>query len=176
MREKIASEMSEGTSATSDRMAERNALEKVIGASTYELPESLVADSANSYFQQEVERLRRQRVPAADIEAREEELRKEARDNAEQEIKSFFTLREIGKAEGIEVSEEDFEAEAESIQARTGAERDMITRFLQEDEHRDSYTDRIFRRKAMQALLSHAKIVEKELTRESDEENESAGA
>lgn len=176
MREKIAEEMRTGTAATSDRMAERNALEKVIAASTYELPESLVTDSANSYFEQEVARLRQQRMPGAEIEEREEALRKEARENAEQEIKSFFTLREIGKAEGIEVTEEDFEAEAESIQARTGAERDMVTRFLQEDEHRDAYTDRIFRRKAMEALLAHVKIVEKELTRESDEENDTADA
>ncbi|MFP4499680.1 MAG: trigger factor [Candidatus Hydrogenedentota bacterium] len=171
MRKQIAGEMRERTKAASTEMVEQNAINKVIENSSFELPATLVEDSARQYYEQEVQRLRSSHVPGEQIEEREDELRAEARKNAENEIKGYFAMREIGRREGVEVTDADLEEEADSIVARTGAERDMVTRFLANEDQRSSYGDRIFRRKAMALIIDNANITERELTREEDEEN-----
>ena len=170
MREKVAAELKESTKSTSDNMAEQNAIDKLLEVCTFELPKSLIESSAHEYFNQEVNRLRAQHVAGSEIEEQEDEIRAEAHKNAEEEIKKYFLLRELGKAEGIEVTEEDMEKEAEAIMERTGAAMDTITRYLDESGERDNYTDRIFRRKAMAVVIGNAKITEKELPREPEAE------
>jgi trigger factor len=172
MREKVAAEMLERTKATSDGMAEQNVMDKLLEVCTFELPKSLIESSANEYFNHEVNRLRTNHVPGSEIEAHEEEIRAEARANAIDEIKKFVALREVGDAEGIVVSEEDMMKEAEMISQSTGTEIDTVTQYLAQSDKRDSYTDRIFRRKAMAVLLGNAKITEKELPREPEEKKD----
>jgi trigger factor len=124
-----------------------------------------------------VRRLIEMRVQPASITEREEELRKEAAENAEKNIKGYVVINEIGDAEGIEVNEEDFEKEAEAIQVRTGMEMDVVQKFLQQDDQRDSYESRIFRQKAMEVVISSATVTEKEVSSEEleadDEQQES---
>ncbi len=145
-------------------------MDAVIEASTFELPPSLLSSVGTEYFNQEVRRLASMRVPGNQIEEHEEEIRAEARKNAERELKEFVVLNKIAEAEGIEVTEADFEREAEAIQERTGAELDVVRRYMQQDEQHDEYESRIIRRKAMELLLEHAKITDKEVPAEELEE------
>jgi trigger factor len=172
LRETFAKQLTERFEATSRRIAETNAMKAIVEASTFELPKTLVEASAKEYYEQEVRRLSELRVPQSDIRARDEEIRAEAEANAIREIKGFVALNEIGSAEGIEVTEADFEKEAESIIARTGAASEAVGRFLQDEAHRDEYEGRIYRRKAMDLILGNAQITDKEVTEdELDKEN-----
>lgn len=172
MRAKIAADLRAGSGAQSDSIAESNAMEKIIAGSTFELPESLLESVSRDSYEQELRRLREMRVPAAEAEEREEELRKSARERAELELKEFVVLREISRAEKLQVTEADFEREAEAISRRTGAELKAVTGVLQGEEYRDEYTDRILRRKALELVIQNAKIVEKEIPREEGEEGD----
>jgi len=172
MREQTAEGLRGRSSAYSDQLAEDNAMGTIIEASTFELPKSLIQSSAEEYYQQEVRRLMELRMPRSEIETRDAEIRADAEATAIRNIKGFVVISEIGEAEGIEVTDADFEEEAEAIRQRTGMEMEVISRYLEGTEQRDEYESRIFRRKAMAVVLEHAVVSEKEVTRDEMEESD----
>ncbi len=172
LRADIEKQLQEGASAQSDRIAENNAIKTIVEASTFELPKSLVQSSANEYYNQEIRRLMSLRVPQSEIEERDEEIKKEAEENALRNIKGYVAVSEIGKAEDIEVTDADFEKEAEAIQGRTGMDMEVIGRFLAQEEQRDEYFNRIFRTKALAVVMENAKVTEKEVTQEELEQDD----
>ncbi|MBI1318257.1 MAG: trigger factor [Candidatus Hydrogenedens sp.] len=166
MKTKVADDLREGANQQSQRIAENNALKQVVDASTFELPESLVASSAREYYNQEVRRLVSLRIAPADLMARDAEIQAEARKVAEDNIKTFVAINEIGMKEDIEVTEADFEAEAANIMSRTGMDMQVVQRFLAQSEQRSDYEGRIFRQKAVKVVLNAATITEKEVSRD----------
>lgn len=170
LRQQVADRLRQGAETQSRNAVEQHAMAKIIEGSTFELPQSLLKSVADEYFSQEVRRLASLRVPGNVIEEREEEIREEARGNAERELKEFVALNKIGEAEGIEVTEADFEREAEAIQERTGAEMETVRRFMQQTDQQDEYESRILRRKAMDFLLENANITDREVPAEELEE------
>jgi trigger factor len=166
MRAKIEEQLRDNSKTQSDSKAEANAMETIVADSTFELPASLVESSAKEYYEQEVRRLMELRMPASELEKRDEEIRKESREIAINNIKGFVAVNEIGEAEDIEVTEEDFENEATAIMNRTGMEMDVVNRFLAQSEQRDSYESRLFRQKAMAVVMDNAEVTEKVVTKE----------
>jgi FKBP-type peptidyl-prolyl cis-trans isomerase (trigger factor) len=142
--------------------------------STYEIPASLIESSTQEYYRQELQRLAQLRISPAEVQKRAPEILEEARQAAVDNIKAFVTINEIGLAEGISVTEEDFAQEAAAIQARTGMNLDVVQRFLSQADQRSDYEGRIFRRKAMQIVANAAEIKDVVVTREEmDKEEES---
>ena len=172
MREGIADRMSKEAEKRGNRVAEHAALEQVIACSEYELPKSMVERAAREYFEREERRLRTLHVSASEIKEKEEEILQKAHDEAAHDIKAVVTVSEIGKAEGVEISEEDWEQEAEAIAERSGADMELIGKFLAQKEQRSEYEERIFRRKAVAALMSHATVTDKQVEREELEKRE----
>ena len=166
MKAKIEDQLRAESKDKSDSQAEANAMKTIVAESTFELPVSLVNSSAEEYYQQEVRRLMALRIPASEVEKRDEEIRKEARELAIENIKGFVAVNEIGEAEDIEVTEADFEKEAEAIMTRTGMEMDVVNRFLSQADQRDNYESRLFRQKAMAVVMDNAKVTEKVVTKE----------
>ena len=174
LRERLTKQLQDNSKETSERIVRGRALDAVIEKSTYEIPKTLIASVAQNYVEEEVRRLIRMRVPVDQIEQRMEEVKKQADDAAIDEIKRTVTLNEIGEAEGIEVTDEDFESEAATIAMQTGMQSDLVSRYMSEESDRRSmYESRIFRAKAMNAVMEHAQITDKEVPGEELEESES---
>jgi len=181
MRASVEERLRESAADTSARLAERNAISAVVEASTFEMPKSLIERVSADNYAESVQELMRMRVPQSLIAEQEEELRARARDNAIEEIKRLVVLNEISEAEGIEVTEEDFESEMEEMAARTGVGLDALGDYIGGDaERRSRYEDRIYRAKALKVILDNAVITDKEVTDEeleaqSREEGEAGG-
>ncbi len=175
LRERVNNQLRENSIQTSDRIARSRALEAVIEKSKYEIPKTLIDDVARSHYEDEVRRLIQMRVPVEQIESRMEELRKGAEESAVDEIKRTVTLMEIGSAEGIEVTDADFESEASTIAMQTGIDSDTVAQYMSEESDRRSmYEGRIYRAKAMDLIMEHAKVTDKEVPREEIEETDEA--
>lgn len=174
MREKVRADLRAGADAQSTRVVESRLLDQVIEKATFELPKTLVAESAHTYFEQEMRRLMSLRTPIAELNEREEAIRAEALENAIREIKKFVAINEIGRVEECHVTEEDFDKEASAITERSGMDMDVVRRFLSQSDQRDEYASRIFRQKALAVLTSDAKITDKEVSRERLEEEDEA--
>jgi trigger factor len=175
LRERIVNQLREGSTQTSERIARSRALEAVVEASKYEIPKILIEDVARSHYEEEIRRLIQMRVPVEQIESRMEDIRKQADESAIDEIKRTVTLSEIGSAEGIEVTDADFESEATNIALQTGVDSDTVSRYISEEaDRRSMYESRIFRAKAMNVIMEHAKVTDKEVPQDEIEETEKA--
>jgi trigger factor len=171
LKDRLKKQLQENSAQHSDRIARARALDKVIEGSTYEIPKSLVADVARGIFEDRVRNLIQSRVPVDQITAQTETLRSQSNEEAVLEIKRMVTLNEIGEAEGIEVTDEDFENMAEDIASRTGLQADVVSQYMAEEgRRRNMYEDRIFREKAIRVVMDNAKITDKEVPREELEE------
>ncbi len=173
LREKVTARLQEGATGESNEIAEARLLKTIIDSSTFELPRSLIETMGHEFFEETVKNLKQRRVPASEIQAKEEQLRVEAREEAIAAIKSWTTLNEIAEAEGIEVTDEDFEMEAAAVSQRTGASVEVVAKYMGDAEHRSKYERRMLHNKVMAALISFAQITDKEVTREElDKEDE----
>ena len=171
LKERIKKQLASNSTEHSERVARARALDAIIEISTYELPKSLIEDVANGFLEDRARELLKQRVPAEQIEQRREQLTADAKKDAELEIKRMVTLNEIGDAEGIAVTDEDFETMAENIAARTGVRADMVSQYMSEEsQRRGAYEGRIFREKAIKLVMEHATIKDIEVEREALEE------
>jgi trigger factor len=175
MREAITKDLQAGADNQGREIAEQRAIQAVVEASTFEIPKSLIDSSAEVYYKQELRRLITLRVPTTELDEKEAELRKQAEEHALREIKGYVVIGEIGRTEKVEVLDEDFEKEAEAIMSRTGMDIDIAKRFLDQDDKRSDYEERIYRKKAVAAIMESAKVTEKKVTRE-ELEKDSADA
>ena len=166
MRNKVAERLCASASTEGNSIAEERALKAIVESSTFEIPKSLVTRIAHGMIEDRVQELARARVPATDIEQRMPEIRAKAEQRATNSIKSWTALQEIAEAEGIEVTNQDFEQEAQALSQRSGATLDAAAQYLGEEERRDSYAMRFLQAKTLRAIMSHANIVDKQLTPE----------
>ncbi|NIA15215.1 MAG: trigger factor [Nitrospiraceae bacterium] len=166
MREKIGRQLQENASGEGNSVAEDRVMKAIIEGCTFELPKSMVDSMAHDSFEERVDRLRQVRMPAAQIEQQEDELRAAAEREAVETIKQWVAVQEIAEAEGIEITDADFEQEAASISQRTGADVETVSKYLASGENRSSYEVRLLRTKVMAALLEHADVTDREMTPE----------
>ena len=175
MREAVKKDLQAGADNQGRAIAEQRAIQAVVAASTFEIPKSLVDSSAAEYYKQELRRLISLRVPTTELDEKEAELRKNAEEHALREIKGYVVVGEIGRTEKIEVLDEDFEKEAEAIMSRTGMDMEIAKRFLDQEDKRSDYEERIYRKKAVAVIMAGAKVTDKKVTRE-EMEKDSADA
>lgn len=166
LKAKVKDQLQAGATERSNQIAQARLLEEVVNASTFEMPKSMLENASREYFEEEVRHLMSHRVPASELREREDELRAKAAKDAEMDIKKMVALAEIGEAEGIEVTDEDFDVEAEMLGQRYGVSKDAVFQFLQQKEERNTVEDRIFRAKTLKHLMSLAKITDKEVPRD----------
>lgn len=171
MREAVKKDLQAGADNQGRAIAEQRAIQAVVAASTFEIPKSLVDSSAAEYYKQELRRLISLRVPTTELDEKEAELRKNAEEHALREIKGYVVVGEIGRTEKIEVLDEDFEKEAEAIMSRTGMDMEIAKRFLDQEDKRSDYEERIYRKKAVAVIMAGAKVTDKKVTREEMEKD-----
>ena len=176
LREKMAEQLRKSSADQSRSITEARALEAIIENSTFEMSKRMIDAVANNYRQQQYQSLGQSRMNPDAMKERMEQIEANAEAEAIKSIKATVTLNTIGDAEGIEVTEEDFEKEASVMAKSMGMEDQvqMVAQYMAQGEQRSTYADRIFRTKAMDIILDAAKITDKELTREELEEIEAA--
>lgn len=175
LREKLTEQMRASSADQSKRISESRALDAIIKGSTYEMSQTMVDSVAANYKQQEYQNLGQAQMSPDDMKARMEYIEANAEAEAVKSIKAMVTLNEIGDAEGLEITEEDFEKEASIMAKSMGMEDqvEMVAQYMAQGEQRSTYADRIYRAKAMAIIIDNATVTDKELTREELEEIES---
>ncbi len=158
----------------SKSIAESRGLEAVVEASKFEISPKLVDSVARQHLEQSLQRLIQQGLPREEFQEKMTALETESKESAVRSIKSMVVLNEIGEAEGVDVTDADFEKEAQTISKSMGADAEMVAQYLKSGEQRSTYVDRIYRGKALAVIMDNAKITDKELTR--DELDKEAGA
>ncbi|MCL5997661.1 MAG: trigger factor, partial [Chloroflexi bacterium] len=87
----------------------------------------------------------------------DEQVRQDLRPNAETRAKRGLVMREMARAEGIQVSDEEIAAEVERTSAQFGGRTEEIRRTLMRDESRRTVHNNILSNKVMQRMVQIAR-------------------
>ena len=87
----------------------------------------------------------------------EEELREETRETVEQQLRRSYLITEVAQNEGIEASEEDVNAEIETMIETSGEQGEQVRQLLMNQENRDSVARSIRSRRTVEHLIAIAK-------------------
>lgn len=87
----------------------------------------------------------------------EEEYRESMRETAEDRVRRGLALGQLVEAEGLEVSEDDIDAEIERMAEGLGDEAEKFREFLATDEMRDSVRNRLVSQAAVELLTEIAR-------------------
>jgi len=166
LREKVTERLRESASGQGAAIAQERTLKAVIDAATFEIPKTMIRNLADGSYEDRVEELRKQRMPAAEIEQHEDALRAGSEAAAVATIKQWVALQEVADAEGIEVTDEDFEREAADMAQQMGASAEAVAEFMGGEDRRSGYEMRFLRAKVLDCILSHAEVTDRELTPE----------
>lgn len=166
LREKVADQLRQSAMSQSDEIAKSRLVAQVVKDSTFEFPKSLLKRAVDDEYEERVKELRKARMPEVEIQAKEADTRKEVEERVIASLKPFLALNEIAEAEGIEVTEKDFEQEAAQLGGRLGMSAEAVVNAIDSEGRRDDYETRIFRNKALTVLMNHAAIADKEVSRD----------
>ncbi len=87
----------------------------------------------------------------------EEELREETRETVEQQLRRSYLISEVSQTEGIEASEEDIEAEIDTMATTSGEQGEQVRQMFMIQENRDSVARSIRSRHTVEHLVAIAK-------------------
>ena len=166
MREQVEERLRLEGTARSEHIVRGRAAKALVEGATFEMPKGIVDHAAEAHYNDEVERLKAMRLPAARIAEREEQLRETSREAAVENLKTMVALNEAGTALNIEVTEDDFEKETAAMSANAGVTPEQVAQYIEDEGQRNSVEGRIFRAKVVEMIVAAARITDKEISEE----------
>lgn len=143
-----------------DRAMRDQVLRYLLDRTPLELPEKLSARQTDRAIMRRVIELQQQGVPMADIEARIDQLRTIARNEATTELKLQFVLDKIAEEFKVEVTDEEVNDAIARIARRYGRRFDRVRDQLQQQGTLSMLSEQIRHEKVIDVLLRDANVVE----------------
>ncbi len=141
-------------------MFENALIEAVVNRSTIEVPDVMIERQIDSQIEDLKADLARERLTWQDYlssaNTTDEQVRASLRDSAVASLKSYLSLREIARKEGIQVTPAEVTAEIEGTAAQFGRARNAVRERLSTRDQREKLESRIFFAKATARLAEIA--------------------
>lgn len=131
----------------------RQILDQLLAGTPFDLPADLVRREEQTTIRRLVMDLRREGVTDNEIRASEAAIRANAHESTLRSLKELLLLSKIAEAEEIEVDEEDFLVEIESMAERTGESPRRIRSRLEKEGLTQQFTTQILERKVIDRIL-----------------------
>ena len=126
----------------------------------FEVPDSMVEAEIDRVLRKSLERLAMQGIDPKRLPMPTQEQRDRLRPAAVRTVKAFQLLSAIGKQEGIEISDEDIEAEIAKKADLLGVSADHVKDQLEEAAMMDDMREALRQEKAYSLIEEHAEITE----------------
>jgi trigger factor len=147
---------------------QRQAVEnQLIAAATekaeVEVPEQLIQQRSEAKLREMAERLRSGGYTLADYlgeNRTEEDLRRDLRRVAEEELKSRLVVEAIGKAERLQATEEEVEAKLQALAGGDADKAAQLRKRLEQENRLEDFVARLTAEKAVNLLVATAEINE----------------
>jgi trigger factor len=140
------------------------AVEALVQLVEEEAPEALVAQEMQARLRDLSMRLSAQGMTPEQYLAAtgrdQQQLVDELRETAMQAVKADLALRAVAEAEGVEVDDDDLDAEITGIAARLREKPDKVRRQLERNEQLAAVRSDLRTRKALEWLLEHIELVD----------------
>jgi len=164
LREDIRKRLLVAAEARAREQVQRSLLDRLVAMHEFPLPavlvnneiESLVADAKG--YMQRIGRPWEEYLAAKEVD--EDGLRTEYRVEAERRVRTSLLLEEIAKAEAIEVTTSDLEAELAQLARSYGLSRDSLIQMIRKNTGFGPLIDSVRKQKTIDHLIAHATIVD----------------
>lgn len=156
MRERLRAE---GEDQARRRM-EAGVREALLERNVFEVPNSLVDRQVVSMIDDMARRMTSQGVDLKKVHLDFEKMRERFAPAAEKSVRAAMLLAAIAKAEAIDVTYPEMEAEMKALAEASGMEFEKVREITSEEERLDELRNRLMERKVMEYLLANAAVRE----------------
>jgi trigger factor len=174
MKTGLRTQFEEAASEAAQRQLQENILDALLETSEFEIPPMIVEHEAEHVIRDQQEALARYQVSMQDYMENAgksgEELLEEAKESALTRLKRTVLIEEIAKNEEVEVSDDDLEAEIETLLANAGPQADRSQ--VESEEAQSSIRSMLLRRKSVEKLAEIVKSNEGTLAKAASAEAE----
>ena len=176
LKEDLKNNLEESISENIKRNFENAVLAKVVDGATVEIPEIMIEARVDRMLERMADDLKRQGLSMEDyqkyLNKTEEELRVDMKPNAEREVRTELVLKAVAKAEGIEATDEDIDAEIARIAEIYSQEVDSVRGIFETQGTLPLIARDLQMKKTIAFLTDNAKVVAIKETENETEVNE----
>ncbi|HEY0170284.1 MAG TPA: trigger factor [Pyrinomonadaceae bacterium] len=174
LRARVRENLSKNAEHESEHQLRDDVLGRLIEQHRFEVPETIVSYQANQILQSMVRDMMQRGMDPRSQEVNWEAMRDLVRDRAGDDVRGSMLLERVAEAENIEVSDEEVEAEIQSMAEGSRQSVEQVRAALTKQGGERSIADRLRNRKALDFLVQHARVRDEEW-REEAAESQAAG-
>lgn len=139
---------------------ENQALGILLEKADFSVPSSLVESQLKHLVEQETEHLLKQGLKAADIKAKEKELRDKLMPLAVKQVKTMFILDEISHREKVKVSKSEIDEALEEIARYSRQSKESVEKYYNDNDLVSNLAADIRNKKVLDFLIKESKVEE----------------
>ncbi|PYS68735.1 MAG: trigger factor [Acidobacteria bacterium] len=174
LRTKIREDLAKRSSSESDHRLRAEVMKQLLEGHQFEVPQTLVDQQTSHRLESVVRDMIGRGIDPRNRDVNWEGAREELKVQAEEDVRASMLLEQIAEEEKIEVSDEEVEAEIESIATASRQPKEQVRAALTKDGGERSIAHRLRNRKALDLLIENASVTEEEWSEESVPQNESS--
>ena len=170
LKAKVREDLEARAQAESDRRLRDDVLRKLIDANKFEVPQTLVEHQTHQRLQSVARQMMSRGIDPRTQELDWENAQEELKGQAEDDVRVSMLLEKIAEAENITVSDEEIEAEIETLATTSRQSKEQVRAALTKQGGDRSIAHRVRSRKALDLLIDNASITDAEWTEEKEAE------
>jgi trigger factor len=161
---KVREDLEARAAFESDHKLRDEVIRKLLDAHQFEVPESLIEQQTQHRLEGVVRQMMSRGIDPRSQELNWEQAREELKGQAEEDVRSSMLLDKIAETENIDVSDEEIDAEIESIASASRQTKEQVRAALTKNGGERSIAHRLRNRKALDLLIENANITDAEWT------------
>ena len=162
LRTKIREDLEERAKAESEHHLRGELMKKLVAEHKFEVPESLAEQQTNQRLQDVARQMMQRGIDPRNEQINWDNAREELKSQAEDDVRATMLMEKIAEAENITVSNEEVEAEIESIASAARQTKEQVRAALTKNGGERSIAQRLRNRKALDLLVENARITDAE--------------
>jgi trigger factor len=176
LRTKVREDLEARAKAESEHQVRGELVKKLVESHKFEVPQTLVEQQTNQRVQDVARQMMGRGIDPRNQQIDWEGAREELKSQAEDDVRATMLMEKIAEAENITVSDEEVEAEIESIATASRQTKELVRAALTKNGGERSIAHRLRNRKALNLLVENARITDAEWTAPTDEAKEADDA
>jgi trigger factor len=158
LKAKLKGEIAKEKELALERQLKDQAVDQLLEANPFEVPESLVEEQAKAMVSDTKLRLAAQGVAFKNLGVSEEKLQEDYRAMAQKQVRTFLILEKIAGQEGIAVTDEEAEGRLREMSERMHQKFDVVKRYYEKNGLLPEVKAGIIRDKTLNFLLEKAMV------------------
>lgn len=160
LRAKVRESLEESSRERENNRIETALLDRLIESCEAELPEPVLEEQTQTRLNALAQRLSQSGMPEEEIEKELENQKATAREEAHKGLKALLVVETLGEKEDLMVTQENIQAELQSIAARNQTGVDEVRKYYAENNLGQQMAIELLERKVRRYLREQAKVTE----------------